>query len=353
MAARPHTLKGLRIHEVSLVDVPANPGAQHVLFKRRDAMTAESALDRLLTRLGMRKTKNADGEVDPARYADDAAKTVDEATAALAKSIASILEDAAVTDKGAQIEKSIAEFRGYVDEHMTDHIEKAMRDVASVIEKKDDPTMPTVEEVQATNADLTKQLAAMQEELAKAKMTPDEAEAYKAMSPEQQKAYLAADAAGRKAMLSKRDDGAGDIRLTKALAETEDLKKRLASFEAERELQAFQKRATDVGLAPAQAETLLKASKGDQTAFDAMLDVIKAQNAQLRAGTVFKEFGSAGGTGPATGAARAEIEAAAQTLVKADPKLSMIAARVQVRKAQPELAQRERDEERAAVRAVS
>jgi hypothetical protein len=430
VAARPHTLKGLRIHEISLVDAPANPGAVHLLFKRKDgpAMTevdpiikrAFSAderqklaasgaamsdgsfpieneadlknaiqavgrasdpakarahiksraralgatslipddwsggkgggtLDRLLTRLGLKKAATPD-DIDPATYADDAAKVVDDATDALGKSIASILADEAITDKGAEITKQLAAFRGHVDEHTTALIERAMRDVASVTVTEKDPDMPTLEEVQATNAALTKQLEDAQAELAKARMKPAHAEAYAKMSGDQAKKFLAADDEGREAMLSK--SAGGDTQLAKALAETEDLRKRLAVFEEERELATFRKRATEIGLSEAQAETLLKASKGDDKAFDEMLGVIKAQNAQLRTASVFKEFGSSGGMPPAGGQARAEVEAKAEALVKADPKLSMIAARVQVRKGDPALAQRERDEERAAVRAV-
>jgi hypothetical protein len=436
---RAHTLKGLRVDEVSLVDAPANPGALHVLFKRRNptvmvdyddiikrsftadqrkdlaasgaalpdgsfpientadlhnaikavgraadpekakahiksraralgaadalpdawkAAKADGPLDRLLTRLGLRKAQ-ADA-LDPDAYADAAAASVDQATTALGKSIASILADTAVADKATAIGKSLAEFRDFLGDAMPQQIEKAMRDVALAgvtIEQKDN-TMPTLDEVVATNADLHKRLAAAELEITKAKMsakhkafhdklkTDDAKGKFLAKSPEDRDAQMDA---------AEPDDGDDDTakRLTKALGETADLRKRLEAFEAEREVITFQKRAKEIGLADAQAETILKASKGDGTAFQAVLDMIKAANAQAKAGAVFKEFGGSGGLPPTGGQAQAEVTAQAETLRKADPKLSLIAARVAVRKANPDLAQRERDEERAAVRAVT
>jgi hypothetical protein len=434
---RAHTLKGLRVDEVSLVDAPANPGALHVLFKRRDATmdvdpiikrtfsadqrkelaasgaalpdgsfpientadlhnaikavgrasdpdkakahiksraralgataslpdewkgakAADGPLDRLLNRLGLRKNQPAD--IDPDRYADAAAAAVDQATDALGKSIRSILADAAVTDKAEAIGKSLAEFRGYLGDAMPEQIEKAMRDVALAgVEIEKDNTMPTLEEVTATNAELQKRLAAAEFEVAVAKMSAKHKAHMDKLKTDDAKAKFAAKSTDDRnkevdAAEPDADDSDTAKRLKKALADTEDLQKRLAVFEADKELISFQKRAREIGIAEAQAETILKASKGDGTAFQAVLDMIKAANAQARTGTLFKEFGAAGGMPPAGGVARAEVEQKAETLRKADPKLSVIAARVQVRKADPDLAQRERDEERAAVRAVS
>jgi hypothetical protein len=123
-------------------------------------------------------------------------------------------------------------------------------------------------------------------------------------------------------------------------------------FEAKDELAVMAKRATDAGIPAIHAELILKASKGEPESFDKMLALFKAQAAQLKTSVIFKEFGGSSGTG-ADGSALAEIEGHAATLIKADPTMSLIAAKVAVRKSQPALAQRERDEERARVHAVS
>ena len=430
-----HTLKGLRVDEISLVDAPANPGALALLYKRKDptmetgleaylkrnftpdersklaasgvamsdgsfpiettndlhnavklaghASNPEKArahikaraktlgasdalpaawkrepspLDRLLTRLGIGKRSTGAGELDPDIYADAAADAVDKATDALAVSIASILADAAVIDKAPAIQKSLAEFRSHLGDAVPDQIEKAMRDVAVAagdIEKDDHP-MPTIEELSASVALLSKSLSDTQAELAKAKKTfPPAADddADDAAAADDKKKKAAAAAAMKKSL--EGGDAAPSVELTKALEHTAALEKRLATFEAEREVIAFQKRAVEIGVGEAQAELLLKASKGDPVSFNSVLDLLKAATAQARVGGVFKEFGASGGGTGGGNTARAEVETLADVLIKADPKLSVIAARVAVRKAHPEIAQRERDEERAAIRQVS
>lgn len=349
MAARPHLLKGLVVSEISLVDAPANPGALHVLFKRKDARMATAvktdggALDRLLQRLGI--GKKAPAAVDPDSYLDAAGAKIDAATEALGKSITSILADEKVTDKSAEIAKSLAQFRSHTGDQVGEQIEKAMRDVALATAVTKDDAMPTMEEMTASIADLSKKLADTEAELAKAKKA----------APDPDASDDAAAAAKKKkdaeAAMAKSTEGALFLaELKKSQDEAVELAKRVAVFEAERELEAMKKRATQIGAAEAQAEVILKASKGDAKAFEAVLDMIKAANAQAKTGAIFKEFGATG-VAAAEGTAKAEVEAMASTLVKADPKLSLIHARVAVRKANAELAQRERDEERAAIRA--
>lgn len=348
--ARPHLLKGLKVSEISLVDAPANPGALHVLFKRKDATMATAvktdggALDRLLQRLGI--GKKAPAAVDPDSYMDAAGAKIDAATEALGKSITSILADEKVTDKSAEIAKSLAQFRSYAGDQVGEQIEKAMRDVALATAVTKDDAMPTMEEMTASLAEMSKKLADTEAELAKAKKA----------APDPDASDDAAAAAAKKkkdaeAAMAKSSEGALFLaELKKSQDEAVELAKRVAVFEAERELEAMKKRATQIGAAEAQAETILKASKGDAKAFEAVLDMVKAANAQARAGAIFKEFGSTGAAA-AEGSAKAEVEALASTMMKADPKLSVIHARVAVRKANAELAQRERDEERAAIRA--
>jgi hypothetical protein len=436
---RAHTLQGLRVDEISLVDAPANPGAMAVLFKRKDpAMPTEAelidaymkrdftadqrkaaaakgeampdgsypianrddlknavravgrasdpdkakahiksrakalgctgdlpdtwktadagVLDRLLTRLGIGKRATPE-TVDPDTYIDAASASVDKATAALAQSIASIQADAAVVDKTGAIEKSLAEFRAFTADAAADQIEKAMRDVALATHvRKDDDVMPTPEEQVAT---LSKQLADATLELAKAKMNAKHSKFMDGLKNQDAKDKFAAKPHDeRESQIAAASDNDADdtkkrdVELTKALGEVADLQKRLATFEADRELDDFRKRASAIGVGDAQAEVLLKASKGDGEAFGKVLDMVKAATTAARTGSIFKEFGGSSGTG-GVGSAAAEVTAKAEVLMKAEPTLSPILARVRVRKANAELAQREREEERAASRAAS
>lgn len=343
--ARPHLLKGLQVNEISLVDAPANPGALHILFKRKAptmaTKTDAGALERLLTRLGI--GKKAPAAVDPDSYMDAAGVTIDTATEALGKSITSILADEKITDKGAEIAKSLAQFRSYAGDQVGEQIEKAMRDVALATAVTKDDAMPTMEEMTASLAEMSKKLADTEAELAKAKKEPPVVDDAAAAAAKKKKEAEAAMAKSTEGMLFLAE-------LKKSQDEAVELAKRVAVFEAERELEAMKKRVTLIGANESQAETILKASKGDAKAFEAVLDMVKAANAQAKAGAIFKEFGGAGHAAP-EGSAKAEVDALASTLVKADPKLSLIHARVAVRKGNAELAQRERDEERAAMRA--
>jgi hypothetical protein len=357
---KPHMLKGLVVDEISLVDSPANPGALHILFKReghtmptaeelaeierRKALAAPGALDRLLIKLGI--TKRDKVTVDPETYVSAASEKLTEATKALAKSIGEINHDASITDKEAAIAKSMGEFLSFTSDATGEQIEKAMRDVALLKAGKDDPSMPSDAE---TIAALTKQLADKEAELVKAKAAADDPDAGDDAAEAKKKKDAALAAAAYKKAL---EANGGSVELTKARGEISDLQKRLASFEAERELETFRKRALAIGVAEAQAETIMKASKGDAESFAKVLEMLKGATTAARVGGIFKEFGGASG-GANDGSALAEIEAKAEVLTKSDPKLSIIAARVQVRKSDIALAQRERDEERARVRAVS
>lgn len=362
MAGRPHRLKGLYVNEISLVDAPANPGAVHLLFKRKDApMPSESeiaaaaakkakdsgVLERLMTRLGLGK-RDAAGVVDPDTYTDAASAAIDKACLALTESVTSIMADAAVTDKPAAVAKSMSDFRAFTADAAGEQIEKAMRDVALLTKSGKDDTVTDVEQI----ASLKKQLADAQMEVAVSKLsakhakhmaglTTDAAKAsFMAKSPEERDAACAGDDT------NKLLDPATAVALTKAQTEIADLNKRILAFEADKEMAVFRKRAGDIGLAEAQAEMLLKASKGDETEFAKLLAVVKSATEAARTGGVFKEFGGSGGAG-AGGEASAEVNSKAETLRKADPKLSLIQARVAVRKSDLPLAQRERDEERA------
>jgi hypothetical protein len=107
--------------------------------------------------------------------------------------------------------------------------------------------------------------------------------------------------------------------VVKALQEGEDLKKRIAALEDERELAGFAKRAGEIGLPETDAVVLQKAYRGDKASIDALLGYVKAAQTQAKKAGLFTEIGSAG-----RGAATAfdEITAKAEELRKADKKLS-------------------------------
>jgi hypothetical protein len=354
MSVKPaaHTLTGLRISEVSLVDFPANTGATHILYKRKDPpMTAttksDGAFAALLTRLGLRKS--AADRFDPDSYADASADLIGKAQSGLAESLQSILADASVTDKTAAIAKSLDQFGAFVEAGVCETIEKAMSDVAQAVTEKGQD-MPTADELTAANAELTRRVAKMERELAIAKMSQEHADYASAadMSKEDQDEFAAKTPAERDEHMKKHPIKKSPLpeHVQKALDDAVAMRKRLDVLEGERELETMRKRASEIGIGAAHAETILKASQGDPKAFGDVLNLLKAATEQARVGKLFGEFGSAGSGAP--GSAQADVAAAAEVLAKADPKLSVAAARTQIRKSRPDLAQRERNEERAA-----
>lgn len=306
-------------------------------------------LDRLLARLGL--MKRGSGTIDPDTYSGDVIASIDAACTALSKSIDSILADATIIDKTNKIAEQLSAFRDFTAGASADQIEKAMRDVAQLAKTGKDDTMPTADEQIATLKDTVAKLSL---EVAKATMSAkhkahmdslsgqDAKDAFAAKSSADRDAACASDTAKR--AIAETTDPTLLAQLTKQDSEIADLRKTVATFEAERELAVFAKRASEAGVGEAQAEVLLKASKGDATAFEALLGMLKGATTAAKTGVVFKEFGAGAGTGVASAAG--EVAAAAEQLRKAEPTLSIVAAKVRVRKANTELAQRERDEER-------
>lgn len=354
----PHRLKRLTVSEISLVDAPANQGAMHLLFKRKGTpMPKElSALDRMLVKLGLAKRGPADDKTpDPDTYADVASAAIDKATDALNKSIGTILADEKITDKPAEIAKQIAAMRGHVGDEVATQIEKAMRDVAVVsLEKSGDPNMPTMDELAVQIAALTKRADTAEFELAKSKLSA-EVQTYitdSGLAGEDLTKFVKASAADQAQTMKdkpakKKPDPAADVdpEMKKRDETISELKKSVAKFEAEAELQAMRKRAAEVGLPEAQADIILKASKGDQEAFGKVLELMKAATAQAKTSSLFDEFGSS--RVAKEGSAAAEVAAKAEELRKSDPKMSPMVARSQVIKNNPDLYRRVRQEETA------
>jgi hypothetical protein len=420
MTIRPHTLKNLRVHEISLVDSPANPGAIALLFKRKEppmpafaethkiekaddiaaaiaaaakeadqaaarahiiarakalgcedtcpavwrSLKSDGAWDRLLTRLGIRKAADTPTTLDPDAYADAAEADLDKALEGLGTAISSILGDAAVTDKAAAITKSLGQFRVHTADKLADHIEKAMRDVALAAgaggssQGGKEGLMPTIEELTKEITTLTARVTKAETEANIAKLSQTHADYAAAadMSEDDKATFAAKTPTERDAHMAKNPIKKSDPKLppevVEALAKAKETSDRLAVLEADRALIDMRKRAVDIGVGEAHAEVMLKARTGDQASIDKVFDLVKAANAQAKAGALFSEFGSRGGAGAPDGSARAEVQTKAEELRKSDGKLTLEIARVQVRKNNPDLAQRERAEERAAIHAV-
>jgi hypothetical protein len=351
---KPHLLKNLRVSEISLVDAPANQGAMHLLFKRKGlTMPKEpSALERMLAKLGLSKRGNVDDKTpDPDTYSDAAGTAIDKAAAALNTSIASILADEKITDKAGEIAKQTATMRAHLGDEVAAQIEKAMRDVAVVsLEKSGDPNMPTMDELAAQLAALTKRADSAEFELAKSKL-PAETQAYiadVAMSAEDQAVFVKASAEDQAKTMkdkppAKKKVPEADPEMAKRDATIAEMAKSIATFQAERELSDMRKRAADVGLPEAQAEVLLKASKGDADAFGKLMDLVKANKAQAKTDKLFGEFGSTRVS--KEGSATAEMDAKVVELTKADPTKTASVARAEIMKKNPDLFRRVRAEE--------
>lgn len=358
---RAHRLKRLTVSEISLVDAPANQGAHHLLFKRKGPVMPKelSPLERMLQKLGLAKRGTVEDKApDPDTYADAASTAIDKATEALNKSIGTILADEKITDKAGEIAKQMATMRAHLGDEVSTHIEKAMRDVALVsLDKNGDQSMPTTDELAAQIAALTKRADNAEFELAKSKL-PADTLAYIAaveMSAADQATFVKASAADQAKTMKDKPPAKKKVVDPDAADDAAEMKKRddtiaaltksIAKFEAEAELQAMRKRATEVGLPEAQAEIILKASKGDPEAFGKVLDLMKAQNAQAKTAQLFGEFGST--RVAKEGSATAEVDTKVIELTKADPKKSAITARAEIMKANPELFRRVRAEEMA------
>lgn len=162
--------------------------------------------------------------------------------------------------------------------------------------------------------------------IAKAAMSDDEKEFHDGLkSDDEREKFRAMSRDERKERMKKRDDLSPVV--AKALAENDELKKRLAVLEADKELLSFRKRAVDIGFTEAQGEMLMKAHHGDADALKKLESAIKGLNEQIATGKVFEEFGTAHG---ADGNAYGEITAKAEEVRKTNPKLSIAKARAMV-----------------------
>lgn len=275
------------------------------------------------------------------------AENVSDAAAALSNSINEIMADEDLTKMAKQeaiqeaIDQHTEHLNGVIPEGIQDALKSIGLTTASVVNKGDDD----MSEV----ADLKKQLDALKEELAVSKLSPAEREYYDSMTKAGKKPPFGKDD-GDGDEDGKDDDGDGDgkdgkakkflkmssaerrvamdeayrvpAHIQKQLAETEELRKRLASLESDREIATLQKRAEDIGMSKSDADLLQKAYRGDRTAVDTLLTKIGALNAQVTEAGLFREVGGQGRADGVGGSAHDQIMAAARELRKSNPKLT-------------------------------
>jgi hypothetical protein len=403
MASR---LRDLVVKELSLVDRPANPGAKVLLAKREDVRKDMYQVSRFadliaslayLMQSAEYEAKN-EGDNSPVpgalrtwlkqgagifnsmateeinellattatkRKSEETAlskflglfKSFGRATSALSESVKSIIDDKSAADKGALLDQTIKQF----SEHVEDELEKTLSGEGPGADSEEDDMSPELKKAlglaeTASEADavaaITKrdedhaQLAADMEIL-KAALSDDEKSFHNALkSDDDKKAFRGLSRDQRKTRMNKRDDLPPEVK--KALDEAEDLKKRLAVLENERELESFKKRAVEIGLTDAQGELLMKAHKGDATSLKKIEDAIKGLHEQIATGKLFTEFGTSQG-GEVD--AYAEITAKAIDIKKANPKLTIEKAKTMVIEdpANAELMKRYNAEQRAKI----
>lgn len=217
-------------------------------------------------------------------------------TSALSASVKSIVADDTAANKAALIDETIKQF----SDHIETEIEKTLSGGLPGDPSEDDQMS-----------------IAMKKALGLAE-TASEDEVIAAIAKKDADLKVAAEAVSK---------AADDDRITKALADVEDLKKRNATLEQERDLVKFGKRAVELGLPEAHGEVLMKAHAGDKDALAKLESVIKGLNEQIATGKVFAEFGTTKG-GEID--AYAEIAAKAAELRKGNPSMTIEKAKARV-----------------------
>jgi len=194
------------------------------------------------------------------------------------------------------------------------------------------------EEVQAA---ITKAFADRDREIAllKADMTANERKYHDGLPADKQEAFRKADHAARTAEMTKHAELPEYVR--KALAEADDVKKRLAALEEKNEIEAVRKRVSEAGLPETEVENVRKLFKADKAATEAVLKQAAAGWAAAKAAGAFREVGVTGGN--ASPKAYDEFAAKAEELRKKEPGLSFAQAFAKaVDPANTEIAKRER-----------
>ena len=324
-----------------------------------------------------------------------------EMNGALFTALCSIIEDATVTDKQAAIKESLDQFIAAAGDINADGIEKSM--VAGVLAASpagaagiSDKGVTMSAELKkalgladtATDADViaavgklnatVKKVADLEGDLAVFKMSAahqdyadaagmdgDAKKKFAAMSPADREAQMAKKPAKKAAdTILKLADGTevrksvvGEAVFAVVESQQAQIAKQgeaLAKAAEDNAIVVIEKRVTPlraIGKAADLAKLLRVVEKVDAKAAEAIETIFKACQERLEKSALFKAAGSDGG-GVEGGSSFEKINALANELLKKDPKMGMSKARIEVRKANPDLARAEASEERAAAKAA-
>lgn len=270
---------------------------------------------------------------DAEEYSRQLLCDIDEATCRLRESVCSIMCDDEVTDKQKMLEETFQQFHQHLQDLASEDLQKALGQAMAA--NKGDDTMTPEELKKAIATEVAKQatekdadIAKLKEEVVKkdaelafAKMSDEHKKAASDMSDEDKAKFMAMSADERDAHLKKRAAPELPADVKKKLDEFEDIKKKQAEYETEREVVSFGKRAVGLGLVEADGEILRKAYKGDKDAIAKLEEKLKGLTEQVNKGDLFKEFGTNQG-GNVTGGAMAQLTAKRDELMKSDPKLT-------------------------------
>lgn len=241
----PKQLHNLQLHEVSLVDRPANPGARIVLFKRDQDMASleavvESGPDGVwfLKFIDLVKDARSFSETLEAFEArEEAFGVIDKAftlASVLAESVQSILDDPEATNKRSLIARSVKQFRSAVTD-LIPNLEKAvtvrkagsLADPSLILKHYLEANMPTPNEdrIGELENEIAENAAKIEEAEQARKAAEDKserAEAVLQLSADARKHFDSLDEGGRTSFL-KLDAKAQSVAVTKALEGDETL----------------------------------------------------------------------------------------------------------------------------------
>ncbi len=257
----------------------------------------------------------AESDEDAETYARAMCEEIDEATCALADSIRSILDDDEVTDKQAMLEQTFEQYKTHVQDIVPEEMEKALATARAAVSKAKESTDMTQDEFKKAVADAVtievKKAADAQQSVID-KLTAENA---LLKLSDKHKSYMdsadMSDAEKAKFLAKKPDerdahmaDNPAEKRLPphiqKALAEGEEMRKRLTALENDKALVELSKRAAAAGLPLDFGAVLQRAEGGDKEAISKLLEKYaeanKAREAALKSGGIFTEFGTSRGS---------------------------------------------------------
>lgn len=363
-------LTRLRIDEVSSVDRGAGEGVKILLMKRGET-AKDKPMGTNLVNIFSRLFSGSGGGNNTV--------IIDKALEGLAESVGTIVTDAANPE---ELSTGLANTFGQFGDHLkktlaagTAVAKKEGQEMDLAVLKKalglaDTATEADVTNEIAKNVASTTTLAAdmkkMNHELAmsKADFTAAELAFSKASydaeeddemgdgdpkgngKPSRKKDFRLASHAERNAIM-KAAEPPLPAHIQKIMLDNVAMAKRVAELEAGGNLVEMTKKAVELGLPETEAATLAKAYAGDKEAIEKLMTVTKSALAAARAGGVFKEFGTSGGTGVAETAVD-QLNALAKDLQKRETALSFPQAFTKVYEdpSNSEIVKRERAENR-------